>query len=144
MDPNRQGAEPTRPSKNTRADRRWTLLFLGSRGKTVTFRHFKAVVFAAVMILLASTAVSLWFWSVNRNVRSENLTLRKEIDNMKQAVASVRKEKDILTARLVDSTPERRGGGQPAEPALREDGPVDRQKARTPLERRRRQLYRVL
>ena len=101
MDPNRQGAEPTRPSKTTRADRRWTLLFLGSRGKTVTFRHFKAVVIAAVLILLVSTAVSVWFWSVNRSVRSENLALRNEIDNMKQAVASVRKEKDILTARLV-------------------------------------------
>jgi hypothetical protein len=101
MAPTRHESEPTRPSKATRVDRRWTLLFLGSRGKTVTFRHFKAVVITAVLILLASTAVSIWFWSQNRSVRAENRGLRKEIENMKQAVASVRDEKDILTARLV-------------------------------------------
>ncbi|KPJ76808.1 MAG: hypothetical protein AMJ54_10390 [Deltaproteobacteria bacterium SG8_13] len=101
MDHSRRDAEPTRPSKPTRADRRWTLLFLGNRGKTVTFHHFKAVVVTAILILLSATAVSVWFWSQNRSVRSENLGLRKEIENMKQAVASVRDEKDILTARLV-------------------------------------------
>jgi hypothetical protein len=101
MAPTRNEADATRPSKTTRADRRWTLLFLGSRGKTVTFRHFKAVVITAVLILLASTAVSIWFWSQNRNVRAENRGLRKEIENMRSAVASVRDEKDILTARLV-------------------------------------------
>ena len=101
MDPTRHEAEPARPARTTRADRRWTLLFLGSRGKTVTFHHFKAVVVTAVLILLASAAVSAWFWSQNRSVRLENRGLREEIENMKQAVASVRDEKDILTARLV-------------------------------------------
>ena len=101
MNPDRHQAESARSSKPTRADRRWTLLFLGSRGKTVTFHHFKAVVFTAILILLASTAVSAWFWYQNRSVRSDNLALREEIENMKQAVTSVRDEKDILTARLV-------------------------------------------
>jgi hypothetical protein len=76
-------------------------LFLGSRGKTVTFHHFKAVVVTAVLILLASTAVSAWFWAQNRSVRSHNRSLREEIENLKQAVDSTRDEKDILTARLV-------------------------------------------
>ncbi len=101
MDSNRREADSTRLSKTTRSDRRWTLLFLGNRGKTITFRHFKAVVVAAIFILLASTAVSVWFWSLYRNVRFENSGLQEEIENMKQAVASVRDEKDILTARLV-------------------------------------------
>ena len=101
MNPDRHQAESARSAKPARADRRWTLLFLGSRGKTVTFHHFKAVVFTAILILLASTAVSAWFWYQNRGVRSENRGLREEIENMKQAVASERDEKDILTARLV-------------------------------------------
>jgi hypothetical protein len=101
MNPDRQEAESARSSKPTRADRRWTLLFLGSRGKTVTFHHFKAAVFTAILVLLASTAVSAWFWYQHRSVRSDNRALREEIENMKQAVASVRDEKDILTARLV-------------------------------------------
>ena len=101
MNPDRHEADAARSSRPTRADRRWTLLFLGSRGKTVTFHHFKAVVFTAILILLASTAVSAWFWYQNRSVRSDNRALREEIENMKQAVASVRDEKDILTARLV-------------------------------------------
>jgi hypothetical protein len=101
MNPDRHEADSARSSKPTRDDRRWTLLFLGSRGKTVTFHHFKAVVYTAMLILLASTAVSAWFWHQNRGVRSDNRALREEIENMKQAVASVRDEKDILTARLV-------------------------------------------
>ena len=101
MNSDRHQAESARSTKPTRADRRWTLLFLGSRGKTVTFHHFKAVVFTAILILLASTAVSTWFWHQNRSVRSDNRALRGEIENMKQAVDSVRDEKDILTARLV-------------------------------------------
>ena len=101
MNPDRHEADSARSSKPTRDDRRWTLLFLGSRGKTVTFHHFKAVVYTAILILLASTAVTAWFWHQNRSVRSDNRALREEIENMKQAVASVRDEKDILTARLV-------------------------------------------
>ena len=101
MDSNQREADPSRLSKTARADRRWTLLFLGNRGKTITFHHFKAVVIVSALILVSSIGVSGGFWWLYRGVRAENSGLQEEIENMKQAIASVRDEKDILTARLV-------------------------------------------
>lgn len=94
-------SEFVKPPRTTKAERRWTLLFMGDRGKTITFHRFKSLVMLALLILLASAAVSGWFWHLYDNARIENRILNKKVENLKQALASVRNEKDILTARLV-------------------------------------------
>jgi hypothetical protein len=85
----------------SRGDRRWTVLFIGDRGKTTTFYRFKEAVFAIILLFVLSLGVSGLFYSLYANARTEIDHLEKKIDNLKQAIASVRDEKDILTARLV-------------------------------------------
>ena len=87
--------------KMPRKDTRWTLLFLGDRGKTVTFKHFKLVVVAALFFLLSSAATAGWFWYLYKGSSVEIANHEKRIDTLKKAVLSLRNEKDILMARLV-------------------------------------------
>jgi hypothetical protein len=84
-----------------RGDRRWTVLFIGDRGKTTTIYRFKEAVFAVIGLFLLSAAISGWFYHLYTKERSENIRLEEKADNLKQAMASLRDEKDILTARLV-------------------------------------------
>ena len=93
--------EFTRPPRIPKAQQRWTLLFIGDRGKTITFHRFKSLVMLALLILMASAAVSGWFWYLYDNARIESQNLNEKMKNLEQALASVRNEKDILTARLV-------------------------------------------
>jgi len=94
-------AEFVKPTRTTKAEKRWTLLFIGDRGKTITFHRFKSLVMLALLILLASAAVAGWFWYLYDNARIESRILNQKMENLKQALASVRNEKDLLTARLV-------------------------------------------
>jgi len=93
--------EFVRPPRIPKAEKRWTLLFIGDRGKTITFHRFKSLVMLALLILLASAAVSGWFWYLYDNARIESRNLNEKLENLEQALASARNEKDILTARLV-------------------------------------------
>ena len=87
--------------KALQKDQRWTLLFLGNRGKTITFKHFKSVVVTAVVILIASVAIAGCFWYLYRGTLAEIDNHEKRIDNLKKAILSLRNEKDILMARLI-------------------------------------------
>jgi hypothetical protein len=88
-------------SKAPRKDQRWTLLFLGDRGKTITFKHFKGTVLTALFILMGSVLTAGWFWYQYDGAREEMRNYEKRIDNLKKVVLSLRNEKEILMARLV-------------------------------------------
>jgi hypothetical protein len=89
------------PYKGSTADRRWTLLFMGNRGRTITFRHFKGAVMTVAAIMVLLTGLCGWFVLRHRDAKIETQQLEKKIENLNGAVASLRNEKDILTARLV-------------------------------------------
>jgi hypothetical protein len=87
-------------SKSPKVDQRWTLLFIGSRGRTVTFKHFKGVVIAVVLLVGCLGAACGWLLYQNIQNRETIAAREERIDNLKTAIAGVRNEKDILTARL--------------------------------------------
>jgi hypothetical protein len=91
----------TSKKHGARGDRRWTILFIGDRGKTITFYRLKEAIIAILLIFLASAGLSGWFYALYAGARTETTQLEKKIDNLKQAIASLRNDKDILTARLV-------------------------------------------
>jgi hypothetical protein len=82
-------------------DRRWTLLFIGDRGKTITFSSFKGVVLITICALLVSAVVAGGFYYLYRMEKRKNANLQNDMDNLRQVVTSLRNEKDILMARLV-------------------------------------------
>ena len=47
---------------SVKRDSRWTLLFIGDRGKTITFSSFKGVVLTTICVLLISAAVAGGFY----------------------------------------------------------------------------------
>ncbi len=86
---------------SVKRDRRWTLLFIGDRGKTINFSSFKGVVLTAISVLLISAAVAGGFYYLYQIEKKNNTRLQNDMDNLRQVVTSLRNEKDILMARLV-------------------------------------------
>lgn len=89
-----------KPPKSPKADQRWTLLFIGSRGRTVTFKHFKAAVIATILLVTALGAACGWLFYRNHQAGETIAARDEQIANLKKAIDSMRDEKDILTARL--------------------------------------------
>jgi len=87
-------------SKSPKVDQRWTLLFIGKRGRTITFKHFKGAVIATIFLVLALGALCGWLWHLNLQARQDIAAREETIQNLEKAMESLRNEKDILTARL--------------------------------------------
>ena len=88
-------------AKGTRADRRWTLLFIGDRSKTIAFNHLKAAVVITALTILLLTGASIGLGYLYRNAVGDIRSLEEKIDNLNQTANSLRDEKDILMAKLV-------------------------------------------
>ena len=87
--------------KPLKRDRRWTLMFIGDRGKTITFKNFKAVVITTIVVLLMMAAVAGGFYYLYQEETKKNISHQKDMDNLRQVITSLKNEKDILMARLV-------------------------------------------
>lgn len=86
--------------KSPKVDKRWTLLFIGSRGRTITFKHFKGLMISAILVIAALGVACGWLWHLHLEARNEIAARDQTIANLEKAIGSVRNEKDILTARL--------------------------------------------
>jgi outer membrane biosynthesis protein TonB len=89
--------------KNRRrgSNRRWTLLFIGDHGNTITIKHFKAIILAVVgVFLLISVLLAVLFFSHQQTLNA-NSDLQKRYQNSQQQIETLRHENEILMARLV-------------------------------------------
>jgi hypothetical protein len=89
--------------KNRRrgANRRWTLLFIGDHGNTITIKRFKAIIIAVVGIFfLVSVLLAVLFFSHQQTLKAKS-DLQKRFQNSQQQIETLRHEKEILMARLV-------------------------------------------
>jgi hypothetical protein len=82
-------------------DTRWTLLFIGNRGKPITLKRFKGMVLTTLAVVIVSIAmgVGLFFW--NRNILREKNQLELQLINVAEQNQDLRHERDILMTRLV-------------------------------------------
>jgi hypothetical protein len=82
-------------------DTRWTLLFVGNRGKPITLKRFKGMVLITVVIIIVSisSGVGLFLW--NRNILHEKNQLESQLKNIEAQTQQLRHERDILMTRLV-------------------------------------------
>ena len=116
-----------RPSKRSS---RWTLLFVGDHGRTVSVRRFKSLFYLLMVLLLVAVGAAAGLYLFNRQTFDENQRLRAETHRLREAVEALRYEKDVLTARLVlteagfqKESPET--PPPPAPPAQEAKGPSD-------------------
>ena len=98
LQPDLKAKRIPRPSKRSS---RWTLLFVGDHGQTVSVRRFKSLFYLLMALLLVAVGAAAGLYLFNRQTFDENQRLRAETHRLREAVETLRYEKDVLTARLV-------------------------------------------
>ena len=93
----RFSSSPKRP----KADSRWTLLFIGNRGRTITLKHFKGMVMLTLIVLGVSIAIAVGLVFLSLNIRQEKAQLEARVNELKDQIKALRYEKDVLMTRLV-------------------------------------------
>ena len=80
---------------------RWTLLFIGNRGKPITLKRFKGMVLITLfgLGLVIALAVSLYWW--NRSILQAKHLLDSKLQELTEKNQELRHERDILLTRLV-------------------------------------------
>jgi hypothetical protein len=80
---------------------RWTLLFIGNRGKPITLKRFKGMVLISLfgLGLVIALAVGLYWW--NRSILQEKNLLDSKLQELTEQNQELRHERDILLTRLV-------------------------------------------
>ncbi|MCF8051948.1 MAG: hypothetical protein K9L59_11975 [Desulfobacterales bacterium] len=90
-----------RVPRPSRRSSRWTLLFVGDHGQTVSVRRFKSLFYLLMGLLLLAVGAAAGLYLYNRQTFDENQWLRAETHRLRETVEALRYEKDVLTARLV-------------------------------------------
>ena len=101
----KKNSDPTHRSvkaaKRAKQDRRWTLLFIGNHGKTITLKRFKGMVILAFAVLLSAIGVSVGLFAWTLKIIMDNHGLKDELKSLNSRIDHLRHEKDILMTRLV-------------------------------------------
>lgn len=102
---------------------RWTLLFIGNRGKPITLKRFKGMVLITLFAfcLVIALAAGLYWWT--RSILQDRNLLESKLQELTKQNQELRHERDILLTRVVvaesrtlenqDSVPERQSGEEP-------------------------------
>jgi len=80
---------------------RWTLLYIGNRGKPITLKRFKGMVLITLLVIcsIIVLAAGLFFW--NRSILREKNQLESQFKQQTEQTQELRHERDILLTRLV-------------------------------------------
>ncbi len=90
-----------RTGKRSKQDRRWTLLFIGNHGRTITLKRFKGIVILSIFVFAVAIAVSAGLFVWNQKIIMDNRDLEGEIKSLNERLDALRHDKDILLTRLV-------------------------------------------
>jgi len=81
--------------------KRWTLLFIGNHGRTITLKRFKGMVILTCLVLCISIAITGSLLYLSLNIRSEKNQLESELQDLKAQMKTLRYDKDVLLTKLV-------------------------------------------
>ena len=78
---------------------RWTLLFIGNRGKPITLKRFKGMVLLTVVLIVVSisSGVGLFLW--NRNILHEKNQLETQLKMIEEQKYEILKTTKLLAFR---------------------------------------------
>jgi hypothetical protein len=82
-------------------NKRWTLLYIGNRGRTITLKRFKGMVLLNFLALGVAIAVIVGLLFFSLDIRQDKIQLESNLKALKEQVKTLRYEKDILMTRLV-------------------------------------------
>lgn len=84
-----------------KADRRWTLLFIGDHGNVITLKRFKAIIFAVGFLFLLALVLLVFYFLSHQKTQQKYSDLQNRLQRSQQQIETLRHEKEILMARLV-------------------------------------------
>jgi len=127
------------PVKRPKPDKRWTLLFIGNRGRTITLKRFKGMVLLTLIVLCISIAITVGLLFLSLNIRQEKVQLESKVNDLKEQIKTLHYEKDVLMTRLVlaESRSKEIPGKiqeKPEEPAPAAAAESNREKPKQPFE----------
>ena len=96
-----QTGRARRAGKRSKQDRRWTLLFIGNHGRTITLKRFKGIVILSIFVFAVAIAVSAGLFVWNQKIIMDNRGLEDEVKSLNERLDALRHDKDILLTRLV-------------------------------------------
>jgi hypothetical protein len=111
----KNGGLSLKPGKRPKPDKRWTLLFIGNHGRTITLRRFKGMVLLTCLVLCISIAITVGLLYLSLNIRHDKNQLESDLQDLKEQIKALRHEKDVLMTRLVLT--ESRSAAKPAKKA---------------------------
>jgi len=95
------GGRSLKAEKRSNQDQRWTLMFIGNHGRTITLKHFKGIVILSFVVLVVSIGVSAGLFVWNQQIIMDNHDLKDDLRISDERIATLRHDKDILMTRLV-------------------------------------------
>jgi len=96
-----QAGRPLKPGKRSKQDRRWTLLFIGNHGRTITLKRFKGIVILFFVVLAVAIGASAGLFIWNQKIIMDNHDLKEDLRIFDERLDTLRHDKDILMTRLV-------------------------------------------
>ena len=81
--------------------KRWTLMFIGNHGRTVTLKRFKGMVILVCLVLCVSLSINGGLLYLGLSVHAEKNRLESDLKGFKEQIAALRYEKDVLLTKLV-------------------------------------------
>jgi hypothetical protein len=87
--------------KRPNSEERWTLLFIGKHGRTITLKRFKGLVLLTCLVLVISIAIAVGLLFLSLSTRHERDQLESDVQGLKAQIKSLRYEKDVLMTKLV-------------------------------------------
>jgi hypothetical protein len=96
-----QADRSSKKAKWFNPDARWTLLYIGNRGKPVTLKRFKGMVLFTLIVVCVFVALAAGLFLWNRNILGEKNQLESYLKKIEEQNQQLRHERDILLTRLV-------------------------------------------
>jgi hypothetical protein len=123
-------------AKRSKADKRWTLIFIGNHGKTITLERFKGMVLLTCLVVGVTIAIAAGLLYLSLITRQEKKQLESDLQDLKAQIKAIRYEKDVLMTKLVlaesrSKASPAKTAPQPVESAAPQQNPDETDKPRS-------------
>jgi hypothetical protein len=90
-----------KPHKTKKRKVHWHLLMIGENGKILNLQQYKIFAILIIIVICISTASAFYLFYLFQNTYRETKILKESIYEFETIISSLKKEKDVLAARLI-------------------------------------------
>ena len=98
---NRKAGSSNVTAPISKPSKRWTLLYVGNKGRVITLKRFKSFVLLTIVAFAICISILAFLVIRDQSLAEEKRNLQKSIESLQAQVKEFRHEKEIMMARLV-------------------------------------------